>query len=56
MATMRGVAVGVQIAWLSSNRSGCPFEVTLVAAEMNCAVKHGPFPVGGGGNVQPAIM
>ena len=49
-----GVPVGAQIAWLSSKSSGCPFEVTRVADVMNWAVTHGPFPLGGGGNVHPA--
>jgi hypothetical protein len=30
-----GVPVGAQIAWLSSNNSGCPFEVMRVAAVTN---------------------
>jgi len=42
------------MAWLSSNNSGCPFEVTLVAAVTNCAVTHGPLAAGGGGSAQPA--
>jgi hypothetical protein len=47
--------VGTQMAWLSNNKSGCPFEVTRVAALTNCAVTHGPFAGGGGGKAQPAI-
>jgi hypothetical protein len=52
---MRGVPVGVQIAWLSSSSSGWPFDVTRVAAVIHCAVTHGPFPAVGGGSAQPAM-
>ncbi|MBX3234566.1 MAG: hypothetical protein KF814_00320 [Nitrospiraceae bacterium] len=54
IVTINGVAVGVHIAWLSSNNSGCPFDVTLVDAVTNCAVTQGPLAAGGGGNAQPA--
>jgi len=46
--------VGAHIAWLSNNSNGCPFEVIRVAAVTNCAVTHGPFAAGGGGNAHPA--
>jgi hypothetical protein len=36
------------------SRTGCPFDVTLVAAVTHIAVTQGPFAAGGGGNVQPA--
>jgi len=49
-----GVPVGTQMAWLSSSSNGCPFEVNLTAELTNCAVTHGPFAPGGGGNAQPA--
>jgi hypothetical protein len=49
-----GVPVGAQIAWLSSNSSGWPFEVMRTAELTNCAVTHGPLPLGGGGMAQPA--
>jgi hypothetical protein len=48
-----GAPVGAQIAWLSSNNRGCPFELTRVAAVTNCAVTQGPFAAGGGGSAQP---
>jgi len=51
-----GVPVGVQVAWLSSSSSGCPFDVTRVAAVTNCAVTQGPLAVGGGGNEQPETV
>jgi hypothetical protein len=54
ITTISGVPVGVQMAWLSSNKSGCPLDVTRVAAVIHCAVTQGPLAVGGGGNVQPA--
>ena len=47
--------VGAQVAWLSCNNTGCPLEVTRVAALTNCAVTQGPLAAAGGGNVQPAI-
>lgn len=50
-----GVPVGAHIAWLSINKNGCPFEVMRVEPVVYCAVTHGPFAPGGGGNVQPAI-
>jgi hypothetical protein len=46
--------VGVQIAWLVSNNSGWPSDVTRTEPVVNCAETHGPFPAVGGGNVQPA--
>jgi hypothetical protein len=52
--TSKGVPVGTQIAWLSSRSNGWPFENTRVAHVTNCAVTHGPFAAGGGGNAQPA--
>jgi hypothetical protein len=55
LATMSsGVPVGAQIAWLSKQSNGWPFEVTRVAAVTNCAVTQGPFAAGGGGSAQPA--
>src|SRR5262245_13439981 len=53
-AMISGVPVGAQIAWLSSNNNGWPFEMTRVAAVTNCAVTHGPLAAGGGGSAQPA--
>jgi hypothetical protein len=52
---MRGVPVGTQMAWLSIKSSGVPFDTTRVALLTNWAVTQGPFPVGGGGKVHPAI-
>src|SRR2546427_13262908 len=52
-AMISGVPVGAQIAWLSSNNSGWPFEVTGVAAVMNCAVTLEPLAAGGVGRAQP---
>ena len=49
-----GVPVGAQMAWLSSSSTGCPFDVTRVAAVTHCAVTHGPLAAGGGGSAQPA--
>jgi hypothetical protein len=49
-----GVPVGAQIAWLSSNNKGWPFEVTRKAEVMNWPVTQGPLAAGGGGNAQPA--
>jgi len=49
-----GVPVGAQIAWLSISNNGWPFENTRVAQVTNCAVTHGPFAAGGGGNAHPA--
>lgn len=49
-----GVPVGAQMAWLSWQSSGCPFEVTRVAELTNCALTQGPFAPGGGGRLQPA--
>lgn len=51
----KGVPVGAQIAWLSKQSSGCPLEVTRVAALTNCAVTQGPLAAIGGGSTQPAI-
>lgn len=51
-----GVAVGAHIAWLSNNNNGCPLEVTLVAAVVNCAVTQGPLPALGGGMMQPVTV
>jgi hypothetical protein len=51
---IKGVPLGAHNAWLSSSTSGCPFEVTRVDPVTHCAVTHGPFAPGGGGNVQPA--
>jgi len=42
------------MAWLSSNRSGCPLEVMRVAEVSHWAVTHGPLPAIGGGMAQPA--
>ena len=53
---MTGVPVGAQVAWLSNNSNGCPFEVMRVAALVHCAVTQGPLAVGGGGNAQPATV
>jgi hypothetical protein len=50
-----GVPVGAQIAWLSKHSSGCPLDVTRVAAVTNWALMQGPLAAGGGGNAQPAI-
>lgn len=36
-----GVPLGTQMAWLSSNRTGMPLEVILVAAVTQLAVTHG---------------
>jgi hypothetical protein len=52
---IRGVPVGTHTAWLSSNSSGWPFEVTRVEPVTNWAVTQGPFAAGGGGNEQPAM-
>ena len=49
-----GVPVGAQMAWLSMRSTGWPPASTLVDAVTYWAVTHGPFAVGGGGNVQPA--
>ena len=54
MTMTSGVPVGAQIAWLSSNRSGCPLDVTRVAPVIHWAVTQGPLAAGGGGSVQPA--
>src|ERR1700732_1795997 len=54
-AMIVGVPVGTQRAWLSNNRSGCPFDRIRTEPMMNCAVTHGPLPAGGGGDAQPAI-
>ena len=51
-----GVPVGVQMAWLSSNNTGCPFDMTRVAPVIHCAVTHGPFPAEGGGIAHPATV
>jgi len=55
MATISRVPVGTHIAWLSSSSNGWPFDVTRVAAVMNCALTQGPLAAGGGGKAQPAI-
>src|ERR1700741_2832288 len=50
-----GVPVGMQVAWLSSSSSGCPIDVTRVAAVVHCAVAHGgEVPLVIAGNVHPA--
>jgi hypothetical protein len=53
---INGVPVGAQIAWLDTNRSGCPLDVTRTEPVVNCPVTQGPLPFGGGGNAQPATM
>jgi hypothetical protein len=53
---IKGVPVGAQIAWLLRTASSWPFDVTRVVPVNHCAVTQGPFAVGGGGSVQPAIM
>ena len=53
-ATISGVPVGAQIAWLSNSSKGWPLEVTRTADVTNCAVTQGPLPAGGGGNAHPA--
>src|SRR5947207_1057973 len=53
-ATISGVPVGAQIAWLSNSRTGWPRAITRVAEETNCAVTQGPLPALGGGIAQPA--
>src|SRR5262252_1854621 len=54
-ATISGVPVGTQMAWLSINSTGMPFDKTRVDPMTNCAVTHGPFAAIGGGSGQPAI-
>jgi hypothetical protein len=55
VATMiRGVPVGVQIAWLLCTTSGWPFDMTRVVPVSHCAETQGPLPAVGGGKVQPA--
>jgi hypothetical protein len=54
--TNRGVPVGAQMAWLSNNSRGTPFENTRLAPVIHWAVTHGPLPAVGGGMVQPATM
>jgi len=54
-AIVRGVPFGAHMAWLSSNKTGCPLEVTLVAAVTQLAVTQGdgePDTLNG----QPAIV
>jgi hypothetical protein len=53
-AMISGVPVGAQIAWLSSSKSGWPFDVTRNALVTHCAVTQGPLPAVGGGIAQPA--
>jgi len=38
---INGVPLGTQIAWLSNNKTGMPFEVTRVAAVVHCPVTQG---------------
>jgi len=40
-AISSGVPLGAQVAWLSCKSSGCPFDVTRVAADTQVAVMHG---------------
>ena len=54
MATINGVPVGAQMAWLSINSTGTPSTKTRVALSTNCAMMQGPFAAGGGGKAQPA--
>jgi len=56
LAMVKGVPVGVQIAWLSSNKTGCPLAFTRRAALTHGALTQGPFAAGGGGSAQPAIV
>ena len=54
-AIIRGVPLGAQIAWLSNNNTGIPFENTRVAPVIQVAVTHGtgePETLNG----HPAIM
>ncbi len=50
-----GVPVGTHVPWLDCTSSGCPRDVTRTVPLTHCADTQGPFPFGGGGNVQPAI-
>src|SRR6185436_15886810 len=54
--TRRGVPVGVQVAWDSWSRTGCPPAFTRMAADENVAVTHGPLPAVGGGIEHPEIV
>jgi len=38
---INGVPLGTQVAWLSSNKTGMPFDVTRVAAVVHCPVTQG---------------
>ena len=54
-ATINGVPVGTQIAWLSISNTGMPFDRTRTDPVTNCAVMQGPLATMGGGSAQPAI-
>lgn len=43
---INGVPFGTHIAWLSSNSTGIPFDITLVAPVIQLAVTHGMGPPG----------
>jgi hypothetical protein len=57
-ATIVGVPVGVQIAWLLCTNTGMPIDVTRMAAVggSHWATTQGPLAIGGGGNAQPATV
>ncbi|EMI21994.1 secreted protein [Rhodopirellula maiorica SM1] len=52
--TVAGTPVGAQVAWLDMTKTGMPLAKTLVAPDVNCAVKQGPLDAFGGGFGQAA--
>jgi hypothetical protein len=53
---IRGVPVGAQVAWLSTNSNGLPLVVIRVAPVTHWAETQGPLAFGGDGKVQPATV